>query len=326
LNYIFNFFRKNIPGLLLVSIIVVIATFLSVYIQIGSIPCAIIIGISMKFLFPINKSLKPGINFSEKHLLSLAIVLMGASLDASVLYVIGGDIFFLIILLIVVSILSSLILGRIFNLSSSLSLLLGIGNGICGSSAIAGAAPVIQAKDEDVGLSISTVNILGAIGIFFVPFCIDLFYNGTVENQGIIIGSTIQAIGQVTAAGFIMGDRVGEIATLIKMVRILMLGPMLIFLALIYMNKGDKTSKTSFPIPLFIIGFIFFIALFNYNLIPTSLIPILKAISTYSLLFAMTAIGLKISLQSIINKGFKVFVVGMIVFCIQITLALFLLS
>ena len=92
------------------------------------------------------------------------------------------------------------------------------------------------------------------------------------------------------------------------------------------MNKKENVSKTNFPIPLFIIGFIFFIAVSNYNLIPTSLLPILKAISTYSLLFAMTAIGLKISLQSIINKGFKVFVVGMIVFCIQIMLAIVLLS
>ena len=326
MNYIFNFFKKNIPGFLLISLIIVIAKFLSIYIQIGSIACAIILGILIKFLFPIHESLNSGVNFSEKHLLSLAIVLMGASLDASVLYIIEWNIFFLIILLIVVAILSSLILGRIFNLPTSLSLLLGIGNGICGSSAIAGAAPVIQAKDEDVGLSISTINILGAIGIFFVPFCIDLLFNGTVENKGIIIGSTIQAVGQVTAAGFIMGDRVGEIATIIKMVRILMLGPVLIILTLIYMNKKKNVSKTSFPIPLFIIGFIFFIALFNYNLIPTSLLPILKAISTYSLLFAMTAIGLKISLQSIVNKGFKVFVVGMIVFCIQIMLAIVLLS
>jgi len=326
LNYLLNFFKNNIPGVLFISLIVFFATYLSMYIQIGSVACAIIIGIFVKSIFPIHVSLNSGINFSEKHLLSFAIVLMGANLDVSVLHIIEWNIFLLIILLIIVAIVSSLILGRLFKLSSSLSLLLGVGNGICGSSAIAGVGPVINAKDEDVGLSISTINILGAIGIFFVPFCIDLFFNGTIENKGVIIGSTIQAVGQVTAAGFIMGDSVGEIATLIKMVRILMLGPVLLIVSFLYMNKEGKNSKTVFPIPLFIIGFIILAILFNSNLIPIFLLPILKLISKYLLLFAMAAIGLKITFKSIINKGTKVFALSMITFCIQIILAITLLS
>ena len=326
MNFLIKFFKDNIPGFLLISFVVLIASFVSVYIKIGSIACAIILGILVKFLFPIHNSLASGINFSEKHLLSLAIILMGANLDASVLKIIEWNVFLLIVLLILVAIISSLVLGRLFKLSPLLSLLLGIGNGICGSSAIAGAAPIIKAKDEDVGLSISTINILGAIGIFFVPFCLDLFFSGAIENAGIVIGSTIQAVGQVTAAGFIMGDDIGEIATLIKMVRILMLGPILVLLTLIYMKKTEKTSLSIFPIPFFIVGFIIFIFLFNYNFIPAFLLPIIKVICKYLLMFAMTAIGLKISLKSIIRKGSKVFAVGMITFCIQIILAIVFLS
>ena len=324
MNSIIKSFRNNIPGFLLISFIVTVASFTSIYIQIGSIACAIIIGMIIKSILTIPDYCISGVNFSEKHLLSLAIILMGVNLDVSVLDVIDWNIISLIFLLIVSTILVSILLGKIFNLSTSLSLLLGIGNGICGSSAIAGAAKVISPKDEDIGLSISTINILGAIGIFFVPVCIDLLFDLTVENQGVIIGSTIQAVGQVTAAGFIMGDGVGEVAILVKMVRILMLGPILILLSFIYIKNNGV--KAHFPLPSFVIGFIFISFLFNYGLLPSYLVSFLSLISKYALLFAMAAIGLKISLKSFFQKGIRVFSVGMITFCMQILLAVYLLT
>tara|TARA_B100000579_G_scaffold328333_1_gene278347 strand:+ start:12 stop:986 length:975 start_codon:yes stop_codon:yes gene_type:complete len=324
LNSLIIFFKNNIFGFLLVSFITVASSFASSYIQIGSIACAIIIGMVVKSLLTIPDSFNSGINFSEKKLLSLAIIFMGVNLDIAVLDIIEWNIISLIFLLIVSTIIISIILGKIFNLSFSLSLLLGIGNGICGSSAIAGAAKVINPKDEDIGLSISTINVLGAIGIFFVPACIDLLFDLTVENKGVIIGSTIQAVGQVTAAGFIIGDRVGEIAILVKMVRILMLGPILILLSFIYIKKNRV--KAQFSLPLFVVGFIFISFLFNYGFIPSYLVTILSLISKYALLFAMAGIGLKISLKSFFKKGIKVFSVGMLSFCIQILLAVYLLT
>ena len=229
-------------------------------------------------------------------------------------------------MLILTSILSSMILGKIFQLSPQLSIMLGIGNGICGSSAIAAASPILNADDDDIGLSISTINILGAFGIFILPLAINLFFEGSIEKQGIIIGSTIQAVGQVTAAGFIMGDEIGQTATLIKMIRILMLGPILIGLTFIYSSKIENNKHAIFSIPIFIVGFTVLCIIVNLGLIPDQVLPFLSNISKYCLLFAMSAIGLNVSIKSIINKGYKVFIVASLSFGLQIFLAICLLS
>ena len=225
-----------------------------------------------------------------------------------------------------VSIFSSMIFGRIFHLPSSLSLLLGLGNGICGSSAIAAASPILDAKKDDIGLSIATINILGAIGIFILPLVINLFFIGSLENQGIIIGSTIQAVGQVIAAGFIMGDEVGQTATLIKMIRILMLAPVLISLTFIYSSNKINNKSSNFSIPSYIVGFITVCIVVNLGLIPSEILFYLNKLSKYCLLFAISAIGLNISIKSVIDKGYKVFIVASITFGIQIFLSIYLLS
>lgn len=322
-----NFIKKYIKGLLLVSFVVFISKILSIYLYIGSVAISILLGMIINYFFSIDKSFKSGIKFSEKYLLSIAIIFMGAGLNFSVLELIEFNIIYTILLIIVFAIFSSLLIGKLFNLSNSLSFLIGIGNGICGASAIAGASSIMKSKKEDIALSISVINLLGTIGIFIVPLFINLFFEGDVNNIGVIIGSTIQAVGQVTAAGFIMSNEIGEVAVITKMIRILMLGPILILITFYYSFSNYKVSKKiSFPIPFFIIGFIAFAIAVNYNLIPLSLLPMINTLSKYSLLFAMAAIGLNISLESILKDGPRVFLVGFISFGLQIVLSIYLLS
>ena len=322
-----NFIKKYIKGLLLVSFVVFISKILSIYLYIGSVAISILLGMIINYFFSIDKSFKTGIKFSEKYLLSIAIIFMGAGLNFSVVELIESNIIYTILLIIVFAIFSSLIAGKLFNLSNSLSFLIGIGNGICGASAIAGASSIMKSKKEDIALSISVINLLGTMGIFIVPLFINLVLKGDVNNIGVIIGSTIQAVGQVTAAGFIMSNEIGEVAVITKMIRILMLGPILILITFYYSFLNYKVSKKiSFPIPFFIIGFILFTIAVNYNLIPLSLLPMINMLSKYSLLFAMAAIGLNISLQSILKDGPRVFLVGIVSFGLQIVLSIYLLS
>ena len=320
-----EFYQKNIKGLLLISVIVLCAKILSSYIYIGSVTISIILGIIINYFFTLNQTYRSGINFSEKHFLNVAIILMGANLNFAVINTINYKFIFIIIAIILTTITSSIILGRIFKASTSLSFLIGIGNGICGSSAIAGASSIIESKKEDIAISISIINILGTIGIFAIPFSINFLFKEDVQNIGIIIGSTIQSVGQVTAAGFIINDKVGEMALLTKMIRILMLGPILIIASLFYSNYNKKNFKIrTFPIPYFIIGYIVFVIAINNNMIPLALIPIIISISQYSLLFAMTAIGLNISISSLFNNGIIALLIGFISFFIQIILSIYL--
>ena len=260
-----------------------------------------------------------GIKFGEKKVLNFAIILMGAQLNFKLLDMINWKVFLFIFCLILISIFTSIILGRIFKISKGLSLLIGVGNGICGSSAIAGVSSILKSKKDDVGLSISIINIIGVFGVFLVPSIIVYFQIDSTFSQGMIIGGTIQAVGQVTAAGFIMGDEVGRLATIIKMIRILMLGPIMVIIAMIYnTNSNQKSVKNIFKIPSFIIGFIIISLLTNINLFSSEIINYIIIISKYSLIISMVAIGLQVSLSSIYTQGIKVIFVSLVTFIIQI--------
>jgi len=200
---------------LFASFISIVSILLSNYILIGSITIAIFFGILINNIFGVNKYLNPGVSFSEKHFLSLAIIFMGVNLDLKILNIINYHTILNIVFIIFISIIIALIIGKLFKIPSSFSLLIGIGNGVCGSSAIAASSSIINADDEEIALSISIINILGAVSIFAIPTLLNFLSINNANDQGIIIGSTIQAVGQVAAAGHIISEQVGETATII---------------------------------------------------------------------------------------------------------------
>ncbi|MBI9104668.1 MAG: putative sulfate exporter family transporter [Spirochaetales bacterium] len=128
-----------------------------------------------------------------------------------------------------------------------LSLLISIGNAICGSSVIAAAQSIVKADDEKVGLSIAVINFLGTLGILLPALVIGIPFLNDV-NSGVLIGNTLQAIGQVSAAGFSIGEETGQIATLEKMGRILRIMPVALGLSLFRKKDGGiKRNGTGVP-------------------------------------------------------------------------------
>jgi len=131
----------------------------------------------------------------------------------------------------------------------------------------------------------------------------------------------------VTAAGFIVGDEVGRLATLIKMVRILMLGPVLIIFTILFSKQKNTQKEVSLIyVPPFILGFIALSVISSTGVIPDDIIASLSSLSKYLLIFAMSAIGMNVSIKYILDKGVKVLCVSCITFFIQIFLCLFLVS
>jgi uncharacterized integral membrane protein (TIGR00698 family) len=315
-----NSIRNIIPGLLLTSLIALLSFYFSSFIPIGSVAIAILIGISVNNAF-LNQTefFKTGISFSEKQLLSSAIILLGASLNFNKVMLVPISSVIFIVCIIFISLLLCYLLGKIFGLNKNLPVLLGIGNGVCGSSAIAGASKILDADKNDVGVSIAIINALGAISIFILPYIlINFFPHFTNEQSGFLIGSTVQAVGQVTATGFIVNQEVGEYATFIKMIRIIMLGPILLFLSFLIKNKSKNNQAGVFNIPYFITGFIIFSLLVTFNFIPESLLLIIQQLSKILLVIAMAGIGLNISFRSIFEFGFKSFAIAALAFSFQI--------
>ena len=320
--------KNTAPGLLLTFLIALSSIYFSSFILIGSVAIAILIGLLVNNIF-LNKIevFKSGISFSEKQLLSYAIILLGASLDFNSMSFLTIDKILIILVMIFISIFFCYLIGKLIGLPKNLSLLLGMGNGVCGSSAIAGASKVIDTDENEVGISITIVNILGVLSIFILPYILNNFFSYLTDQQsGFIIGSTVQAVGQVTAAGFIINHDVGEYAILIKMIRIIMLGPLLLLLNFLPFRKSVNKTNHFFSIPFFIVGFLIMSILASLNLIPDNILLLLTEISKFLFIVAMAGIGLKISFKSILGFGLKPFIVALTSFTIQIIFALIIIN
>tara|TARA_B110000116_G_C16798531_1_gene568528 strand:+ start:1929 stop:2903 length:975 start_codon:yes stop_codon:yes gene_type:complete len=315
-----NACKNIIPGLLLTLLIGYISLFLGNYISIGSVAIAILLGFILNNTLLSKYSIyDAGVDFSEKKLLSAAIILLGASLNFSFL---NFKIILLILLMIIFSILICYLVGGLLGLDKNLSILLGIGNGICGSSAIAGASKIINPNKEQIGISIAIINFLGAISIPIMPILFIYLFPSFSENQyGFVIGSTVQALGQVVAAGNMISNNVGDYATIIKMIRIAMLGPILLVLNFIIINKPKVNSKPRFFLPGFIVGFVVLAVIAQLKVLPIGILEMLKSTSKFLLVIAMAGIGFKISLKDILKFGKKSFLVGSLGFIFQVFIA-----
>jgi uncharacterized integral membrane protein (TIGR00698 family) len=303
--------RQYAYGLVLCSLIGIISLFLGDYTPLGAVTVAIVLGIVIGNLAKLGDRFEKGIKFSEKRVLPFAIGLMGVNLNYLVLKELGFQSLLLVMAGIVVTIFASVFLAKIFAFDQKMALLLGIGNGICGSSAIAATEHIIGVEKKDVGLSIAIVNFLGTIGMFLLPVIATLFLKLDSLNSGLLIGNTLQAVGNVVAAGFS-----------VKMARILMLTPVIFVLLFVFTGAATPKGKTRkakiYKIPLFIFGFIAFSLIPTFSLLPAAYIAIISKASHYALVVAMAGIGLKTTIASILKDGKSALLIGSLTFLVQI--------
>jgi len=313
--------NKYLKGLSLAIVISIVAFFLSKYILIGSVAIAIIIGMIIGNIIKLSDSYNSGITYAEKTLLGYAIALMGINLDFTVLSALGLKTLVVIILGMILTIYSAILIGKYFKIDAKLALLLGIGNGVCGASAISATAPILKANKNHIGISIAIVNLLGTIGIFLVP-AIAIFFGLNEIDAGILIGNTLQAVGQVTAGGFSISDSAGVSATTVKMGRVLLLTPLVFILIYLFHVKSDEPNSKGAKVPGFIIVFVLLSLVSSFGLIAENLKNIISNVSHILLIVAMAAVGLKIHFSSIKNDGKIALKIGSFVFVIQIIFTL----
>lgn len=307
---------KKLPGILLCAVIGTAAWFSAKLLPIGGVTISILIGIVTGNLIKLPEYFSSGTAFCEKKVLTWAIAIMGISLDYTILADLGLPTFILIIAAVVFTISTALILGKKTGLNKELCLLIGIGNAVCGSSAIAATQGVIDTDEKTVGLSIAAINFLGTIGIFLLPTLGMIIFRFNELQTGVLTGNTLQAIGQVSAAGFSISDKAGETAVIVKMCRILMITPLVIILSI---KKGNGIGIKRIPvIPRYIIVFIIMSIIGSFGIIPELLIPHIKNAGKMFLITAMAGIGMKISLKDLAVGGRQALLLGSAVWICQI--------
>ncbi|CAI8211801.1 MAG: putative sulfate exporter family transporter [Sulfurovum sp.] len=320
-------------GIILCVLVASAAMFLSEFIVIGSIAIAIILGALIGNTVPLSSKLNPGITYSEKTLLAVAISLLGINLDFNVLLQLGVQTLFIIIISMSATIFFGIFLSKKLNFDKDFACILAIGNGVCGSAAIAATKDIVKLDKEKSALAIAIVNLLGTVGLFILPLiAVVLELNDT--EVGILLGNTLQSVGHAVAAGFSVNETVGQSTTITKMGRILLLTPVIIWL-IWYTSKNSSTVSTSsdklekkakLQVPVFVIGFIVFSIIATSGILPLNIIEVIATASKITLLIAMSAIGLKISFKAIKQTGWDAFVLAGYIFKFQIILSIILIA
>lgn len=325
-------FSPLIPGLLLCAAISIGAQFI-VWLQralfsgvwLENLVLAILLGMLIRSLCPIPPAAKRGIDFAAKTLLEIAVVCLGASVSFHTIQQAGTLIFLVIAVTVILVILLSYLLGRLTGLSSPLALLVACGNAICGNSAIAAVAPVIRAKGDDVAAAIAFTAALGVLTILLLPLAIPLF-SLSLGQYGFLAGMTVYAVPQVLAATAPISPLSTQIATFVKLLRVLFLGPIVFILAIIFQNKTAERPAIIKFIPPFIIGFITLMTARSLHLIPTSALAILKTSANLLTVFAMAGLGLGVDIRTLKRAGGRVVLVTIASLALMATIVLLWLS
>lgn len=311
---------KYLHGLLLSFCVAIVAFVISKFIPLGSVAIAIIIGAIIGNVFTLDKKYDSGISYAEKTLLAYAITIMGINLDFNILVNLGFKSILLIIVGMAVTISSAVYIAKKMGFDKDFALILGTGNGVCGSAAIAATKDIVNLDKEKTALAVAIVNFLGTIGIFILPLIGGYILHFSDLQSGILIGNTLQAVGHVVASGFSISDSAGQSATIVKMGRVLMLTPLVFILIYIVSRRSkhidDKPNKVS--VPFFIWGFLFFAIVATLNILPTFAVETISTLSKYLLLIAMSAIGLKINFSTIKTHGSDALKLSIYVFILQI--------
>ncbi|WP_375676318.1 MULTISPECIES: YeiH family protein [unclassified Bartonella] len=270
-----------------------------------SLVLAILLGSIIRSCFSLPTYFQKGITFCAKTLLEIAIVLLGASISINAVLSAGWNLLASIIFVIFVTIILSFAIGRLFGLSTHLAMLVACGNAICGNSAIVAVAPVIKAKHDDVAASIAFTALLGILIILFLPF-LHPSLNLSFSQYGVLAGMVVYAVPQVLAATAPISFLSVQIATIVKLVRVLMLGPVIFTLSIIYRRSAETRLRLHTLVPWFIIGFIIMMLVRSSGLIPEKAINPIKFIAQLFTVISMAALGLGVDIRSLKKAGWRV--------------------
>ena len=273
---------------------------------------AILLGTAIRTVWEPGVRWRAGVAFSAKQLLEVAIVLLGASLTFAAIAASGIVLLGAIVSIVIVTLAVSFGISRALGLPIRLSILIACGNSICGNSAIAAVAPVIGASTDDIASSISFTAVLGVIVVLGLPLLIPLLHLSETQ-YGILAGMTVYAVPQVLAATVPAGLVSTQIGTLVKLVRVMMLGPVVACIAVSARGlRGDRSPSAkgtnSFfkTVPWFIAGFFALAAFRSLSLIPAAAVfPLQKAAGILTVM-SMAALGLGVDLRVIGRVGGKV--------------------
>ena len=309
-----------LPGLFLSLGLAVIAYLLGQQFPlIGGPVFGILLGIILRNTISIPSIFTPGISFTSKKILQWAIIALGGGLSLSQVWKAGLTSPSVMLISLVSSFVAAFILGKIFNVPWKLTSLIGAGTGICGGSAIAAVAPVIEADETEVAYAISTIFLFNIMAVLLFP-ALGHAFSFSDSAFGLWAGTAINDTSSVVAAGYAYSQAAGEYATIVKLTRTTMIIPVTAIFALVTTMKkkisagvGNVRFSLKNIIPWFIIWFLVASLLNTLGVLTDPIPSYLNWLGKFMIILALAAVGLNADFRKFLKTGFKPVILGLIV-------------
>lgn len=261
----------------------------------------------------------PGITFSSKRILRFGIILYGFKLSFQDVVAVGFPAIVIDAIVVVLTILLGVFVGRLLKMDRSIALLTACGSAICGAAAVMGVDGAIRPKPYKTAVAVATVVIFGTLSMFLYPILYRAgIFNLPADQMGIFAGATIHEVAHVVGAGNAMGAAISDSAIIVKMIRVMMLVPVLLVIAFIVAkdvaSRADGNGKTKINVPWFAILFLVVIGFNSLDLLPGNIVEFINTLDTFLLTMAMTALGAETSIDKFKKAGFKPFLLAAILY------------
>lgn len=286
---------------------------------------ALIIGMALNPFVSSMEGVKEGFTFTSKKLLKFSIILMGLGLSFGQILSVGKFSLIVMTFTLFTAFGGGYLLGKILGMDWKLSSLISAGTGICGGSAIAAIAPVIDAKDSDIAYGISATFIFDIIMVVLFPI-MGRFFMMSDLGFGLWAGTAVNDTSSVVAAGYAFSDAAGQFAVIVKLTRTLSIVPVVLIFS--YINERIERKKMSSSqtgeavhakvdvrkiFPWFILFFLLMVALKSTGFVPVALSSSLSQLSKFIMVMSLGAIGLKTNFSQVAKSGFTPMFHGFII-------------
>ena len=274
--------------------------------------------------------LAPGLKFTSKKILKLAIILLGASLSVNVILSVGKMSLMVMVFTLLTCFGGGYLVGKALGLNWKLSNLISAGTGICGGSAIAAIAPVIDAEDKDIAYAMSATFLFDMAMIVFFPI-MGRWMGLSDMAYGLWAGTAVNDTSSVVAAGYAFSEGAGDFATMVKLTRTLSIIPTVLVFTFINLRLKKKQSINTTAgkkvnimklFPWFIVGFIGLAIINSMGYIPANVSACAKDVSKFLMVSALAAIGLGTSFKEVRKSGFAPMMHGFIISALVVVVAI----
>lgn len=305
-----------LPGLLLCAILASAGSWIADLqwvkqtLHLSALLLVILLGMAWKSLLPEPAAVLPGIRMAQRPILRWAVAGLGFRLSIGELWAIGGP----ALIVVVVSAVAALFFGwwiaRRLGVPEKLGILLGVGSSICGASAVVAADSVVQGERRDSAVALGVITLLGTVGIVAYPTLARAFAMPEFV-YGVWAGASLHEMAQVVAAGFGVSDEAARVATVVKLARISLLAPVVLYLGWSLRHRHLEAGQAKVaPVPWFLVLFVIFAGINSLGIIPVRWLDLMRRADLWLLCVGMAGVGLQTGFSDLRDAGLRPIAAG----------------